>query len=150
MQEMQELQVRPLGWDDPSEKEMATHPSIAHASTQSCPALCNPMDCKAPLFVGLILLQARTLGWFAIFSSRVSSPPRDKSNPIFCVSCVAGGFFTCWAIGEAFNILAWEIPQTEETGRIQSLGSQRVRHNLAAKQQQQLNNLCDKENLNEN
>ena len=26
------------------------------------------------------------------------------------------------------SILAWEIPQTEEPGRLQSLGSQRVRH----------------------
>ena len=35
------------------------------------------------------------------------------------------------------SILAWEIPWTEETGGLQSLGSQRVRHNLATKQQQQ-------------
>ena len=27
-----------------------------------------------------------------------------------------------------FNILAWEIPWTEEPGRLQSLGLQRVRH----------------------
>ena len=27
------------------------------------------------------------------------------------------------------NILAWEIPWTEEPGRLQSMGSQRVRHN---------------------
>ena len=27
------------------------------------------------------------------------------------------------------NILAWKIPRTEEPGRLQSLGSQRVRHN---------------------
>ena len=26
-------------------------------------------------------------------------------------------------------ILAWEIPWTEEPGRLQSMGSQRVRHN---------------------
>ena len=28
-----------------------------------------------------------------------------------------------------FSILAWEIPWTEEPGELQSLGSQRVRHN---------------------
>ena len=28
------------------------------------------------------------------------------------------------------SILAWEIPQTEEPGRLQPMGSQRVRHNL--------------------
>ena len=34
------------------------------------------------------------------------------------------------------SILAWEIPWTEEPGRLQSVGgSQRVRHNLATKQQ---------------
>ena len=33
-------------------------------------------------------------------------------------------------------ILVWEIPWTEEPGRLQSMRSQRVRHNLAAKQQQ--------------
>ena len=26
------------------------------------------------------------------------------------------------------SILAWKIPQTEEPGRLQSMGSQRVRH----------------------
>ena len=34
------------------------------------------------------------------------------------------------------NILAWEIPWTEEPGGLQSMGSQRVRHDLATKQQQ--------------
>ena len=32
-------------------------------------------------------------------------------------------------------ILAWEIPWTEEPGGLQSIGSQRVRHDLATKQQ---------------
>ena len=59
MQETQEMQVLPLGWEDPLEKEMATQSSI----------------------------------------------------------------------------LAWEIPGTEEPGRLQS---QRVRHDLVTKQQQQL------------
>ena len=35
------------------------------------------------------------------------------------------------------SLLAWEIPWTEEPGGLQSMGSQRVRHNLATKQQQQ-------------
>ena len=29
------------------------------------------------------------------------------------------------------SIFAWEIPWTEEPGRLQSIGSQRVRHNCA-------------------
>ena len=32
------------------------------------------------------------------------------------------------------NILAWEIPWTEEPKRLQSMGPQRVRHDLATKQ----------------
>ena len=35
------------------------------------------------------------------------------------------------------SILAWENPWTEEPGGLQFMGSQRVRHNLASKQQQQ-------------
>ena len=35
------------------------------------------------------------------------------------------------------SILAWRIPWTEESGGLQSMGSQRVGHNLATKQQQQ-------------
>ena len=34
------------------------------------------------------------------------------------------------------SIIAWEIPQTEEPGAIQSVGSPRVGYNLATKQQQ--------------
>ena len=32
------------------------------------------------------------------------------------------------------SILAWRIPWTEEPGGLQSMGSQRVRHDLATKQ----------------
>ena len=34
------------------------------------------------------------------------------------------------------SILVWRIPRTEEPGGLQSMGSQRVRHDLATKQQQ--------------
>ena len=34
------------------------------------------------------------------------------------------------------SILAWEIPWTEKPGGLQSMGSQRVRHDLVTKQQQ--------------
>ena len=33
------------------------------------------------------------------------------------------------------TIIAWEIPWTEEPGGLQSMGSQRVRHNFLTKQQ---------------
>ena len=35
------------------------------------------------------------------------------------------------------SILAWEIPWTEEPGELQSMGLQRVNHDLATKQQKQ-------------
>ena len=34
------------------------------------------------------------------------------------------------------SILAWRIPWTEKPGGLQSMGSQRLGHNLATKQQQ--------------
>ena len=33
------------------------------------------------------------------------------------------------------SILAWKMPRTEEPGGLQSMGSQRVGHNLVTKQQ---------------
>ena len=40
-----------------------------------------------------------------------------------------------------FSMLAWRIPRTEELGRLQSMGSQRARHDLVTKQQQQCSHL---------
>jgi len=34
------------------------------------------------------------------------------------------------------SVIAWEIPWTEEPGGLQSMGSQRVRHDLVTKHQQ--------------
>ena len=47
--------------------------------------------------------------------SLVQEDPREKGMATHC------------------NILAWEIPWTEEPGGLQSTGSQKVRHNLATK-----------------
>ena len=38
------------------------------------------------------------------------------------------------------STLAWKIPWMEETGRVQSMGSQRVRHDLATKEKKRENN----------
>ena len=61
---------------------------------QSCPALCDPMDCTVHG-----ILQARILEWVAFPFSRVSSQPRDWTQ----VSHIAGGFFTGRAIGKSKN-----------------------------------------------
>ena len=69
--------------------------------TQSRLTLCDPMDYIAPLGSSVHgFFQGRILEWIAISSSRESSQPRDQTR-ISCVSCIAGGFFTHWATGEA-------------------------------------------------
>ena len=60
--------------------------------TQSCPTLCDPMDC-----VVHEILQARILEWVAFPFSRGSSQPRDQTQ----VSRIASGFFTNWAMRES-------------------------------------------------
>ena len=42
------------------------------------------------------------------------------------------------------SILAWRILRTEEPGRLQSIGSQRVGHDLATEQQQEEDKQSDK------
>ena len=44
---------------------------------QSCPTLCDPMDCRLPGFSLLGIFQARILEWVAISFSRRYSRPRD-------------------------------------------------------------------------
>ena len=44
---------------------------------QSCPTLCDPMDCSLPGFSVHGIFQARILEWVAISFSRRSSQPRD-------------------------------------------------------------------------
>ena len=46
---------------------------------QSCPTLCDPMDCSPPGFSVYGILQARILEWVAIPFSRGSSQHRDQS-----------------------------------------------------------------------
>ena len=46
--------------------------------TQSCPTLCNPMDCSLPGCSIRGIFQARVLEWAAISFSRGSSQPRDR------------------------------------------------------------------------
>ena len=50
------------------------------------------------------ILQAVTLEWVAMFSSRGSPQPRDQTQ----ISRIAGGFFTIWAPGKS------NIPLSEE------------------------------------
>ena len=60
--------------------------------TQSCPALCDPLD-----YTVHEILQDRILEWVAFPFSKGSSQPRDRTQ----VSRIAGGFSTSWATREA-------------------------------------------------
>ena len=64
--------------------------------TQSCPTLCDPMDCSLPGFSVHGVFQARVLDWVAISFSRGSSLSRDWTQ----VSCIAGRRFNLWVTRE--------------------------------------------------
>ena len=63
------------------------HECMAAKSLQSCPTLCDPMDCSPPGSSVHGILQARILEWVAMPSSRGSSQPRDWTG-ISYVSCI--------------------------------------------------------------
>ena len=67
--------------------------SLLMSVPQSCPAPWDPGFCSPPGSSVHGILQARTLEWVAMPSSRGSSWPRDGTQ----VSHIAGGFFTLWA-----------------------------------------------------
>ena len=66
-------------------------------SLQSCPTLCNTMDCSLPGSYVHWTLQVRMLEWVVMPSSRTSSQPRDQTQ----VSHIAGRLFTVWAPGNS-------------------------------------------------
>ena len=65
--------------------------------TQSCPTLCDPMNCSPPGSSVHGIFQARILEWVAISFFRGSSQPRDQTQ----VSCIAGRCFNLWVTREA-------------------------------------------------
>ena len=71
--------------------------SVKVKVTQSCPTLCDPMDCSLPGSSVHAILQARILEWIAVPFSRGSSQSRNQTQ----ISLVAGGFFTIWVTREA-------------------------------------------------
>ena len=101
--------------------------------TQSCLALCNPMDCSPPGTSLHGILQARILDWIAIPFSRASSQSRDGTQ----VSYTAGRFFTIRALGKHSNhtrgwtqksssvlpTKGWYLPSTAAAAAAKSLQS---------------------------
>ena len=70
--------------------------------TQLCPALCGPMNYSLPGSSVHEIFQERILEWAAISQEKAVAPHSST--------------------------LAWKIPWVEEPGRLQSMGSLRVRH----------------------
>ena len=75
----------------------------------SCVRFCDLFNCSLPGSSVQRFLQARILEWVTLPSSRESSWPRDQTQ----ASCIAGGFFTIWAIREAGDfflcLLHWQV-----------------------------------------
>ena len=53
------------------------HVEVKVSVAQSCPTVCNSVDCSPPGSFVHGILQARILEWVAMSSSRGSSRPRD-------------------------------------------------------------------------
>ena len=67
-------------------------------AAQTCPTLCNPMDCSPPGSLPMGILQARILEWVAMPSlQRIF--PTQRQNP--GLSRIVGGFFSVWTTKEA-------------------------------------------------
>ena len=74
---------------------------------QSCPTLCDPMNCSLPGSSVHGIFQARVLEWVAISFSRGSSQLRDWT----LVSHIAGRRFNLWATREALQDLLKLTPK---------------------------------------
>ena len=83
--------------------------------TQSCPTLCDPMDCSPPDSSVHGILQVRILEWVAIPFSRGSSQPGDR----IWVSCTAGRFFTAMPPGQPSKCYIWG--KKDEMGSVRSV-----------------------------
>ena len=94
-------------------------PSPMHESesevAQSCPTLSDPMDCSLPGSSVHGIFQARVPEWGA------GIPKQALNTPSFPFVQVSGE-------GNGYPLLAWRISWTEDPGRLQSIGLQRVRH----------------------
>ena len=70
-------------------------------ATQSCPTLCDPLDCSLPGSSVHGIFQAIVLEWIALSFSRGSSQPRDWTQ----VSHIVDRRFTIWATREVLRYL---------------------------------------------
>ena len=81
----------------------------------------NSMDCSLPDSSVHGILQVKILEWVAISFSRGSSQPRNRT----WVSCIAGRFFTDWAVREVLS--GWVCQDLSVSQRGGSQSSPRCR-----------------------
>ena len=70
---------------------------------QSCPTLCDSIDCSPPGSSVHGIFQARVLEPVFVSFSRGSSPPRDQTH-ISCISCIDR-----WILSILFSIVALSV-----------------------------------------
>ena len=83
----------------------------------------------------MILFLKKTISWYIFFpvGSVVKNPPAKQE---IWVSYLGQEDLLEKEMATYSTILVWEIPWTEETGRLQSMGSKRLRDDSVTKQQQ--------------
>ena len=92
----------PQGSSDTGLKK-SVHALVGARSLQSCPTLCDPMDCSLPGSSVHGISQARILEWAAVPTSRGFSPTQGLNLYLFHLLLWQGGFSTTSA--------SWEHPQ---------------------------------------
>ena len=107
-QQIRETQQWPQDWKRSVfipilKKGNAEECSSENEVAQSCPTLCDPLDCSLQGFSIHGFLQARIQEWVTIFFSRGSSQPRDRTQ----VSCIVGRHFNLWATRKPQTIQVW-------------------------------------------
>ena len=99
--------------------------AAAAKSLQSCPTLCDPIDGSPPGSPVPGIFQAKVPQWGA---TAFSCSARTWVQSLGQEDSMEKGTAT------QSSILAWKITWTEEPGGLQSMGPQRVRHDLVTKQ----------------
>ena len=75
--------------------------------TQSCPTLCDPMDCSLPGLSVHGIFQGRVLEWVVISFSRGSSSPRDWTQ-------VSNYSVKCWSSGQNENMPGGRVSRSSK------------------------------------
>ena len=113
---MRETQVLPLVWEDTLEKGMATHSNILAWRT---------LQTEEPGGIRSMGLQRGGYGWTSLVAQTIKHMSTmwetwvrslGREDPLEKEMAIHS------------RTIAWKIPWTEEPGRLQSMGSQRVGH----------------------